>query len=97
MFGLMLAQVSGAWGSAFGSGTNKSVLHNILNTLFRVLSALFLGQRRPFHKENIRWDITPFSPTFVGGGACSLFELKRRGFSASWMSDFYWWSTTSFS
>ena len=41
MFGLMLAQVSGAWGSAFGSGTNKSVLHNILNTLLRVLSALF--------------------------------------------------------
>ena len=78
MFGLMLAQVSGAWGSAFGSGTNKSVLHNILNTLFRVLSAL-----------------SP--PTFVRGGACSLFELKRRGFSASWMSDFYWWSTTSFS
>ena len=29
MFGLMLAQVSGAWGSAFGSGTNKSVLHYI--------------------------------------------------------------------
>ena len=21
----------------------------------------------------------------MGGGACSLFELKRRGFSASWM------------
>ena len=34
MFGLMLAQVSGAWGSAFGSGTNKSVLHYIFEYLF---------------------------------------------------------------
>ena len=42
MFGLMLAQVSGAWGSAFGSGTNKSVLHYIFEYLFPRAVSSFL-------------------------------------------------------